>query len=261
MRLGCDPEMFLADIRGHLKASCGLIGGTKEAPLPIPILGEGFAVQEDNVAIEFNIPPASTAREFVDSISRTIKVLNDGIHERHGLHVVNNLSAASFPPAELEAPAARVFGCDPDFNAWTGQKNPRPRAKDRNLRSCGGHIHIGDYDQMIPGERIIKMMDLCTGVPSVLMDDGVERRKLYGKRGAYRNKPYGVEYRTLSNFWIFKPALIEWAFRQTERAVALAQEPFDIDALDARILEAIDGNSKDEARKLVREYNLEVCYA
>jgi len=62
-------------------------------------------------------------------------------------------------------------------------------------------------------------MDLFLGVPSVLIDDGKERKKLYGKAGAYRYKPYGVEYRTLSNFWVFEPGLIDWVWNQTEKAL------------------------------------------
>jgi len=60
------------------------------------------------------------------------------------------------------------------------------------------------------------MMDLYLGVPSVLMDKGELRKQLYGKAGAYRMKPYGVEYRTLSNFWIFSDTTIGWVWDNTD---------------------------------------------
>ena len=112
---------------------------------------------------------------------------------------------------ELEHPNAQTFGCDPDFNAWTGRKNPRPKATDKNLRSCGGHVHIGylegKYKDLAP-RSIIKACDLYMGIPAVFMDNGTLRKQLYGKAGAYRQKGYGVEYRSLSNFWIFVNGLL-----------------------------------------------------
>lgn len=256
LKLGCDPEVFMADLQGHLKSSIGLIGGSKEHPQPLPI-GEGFMVQEDNVAMEFNIPPAESAREYVESIQKTLAFLTEGVKNRYGFQIVN-LSAASWPEEELQTPQAQTFGCDPDYNAWTGKKNPRPNAADKNLRSCGGHVHVGLDKDRINSVNLIKMMDLYHGVPSVLMDKGELRKELYGKRGAYRDKPYGVEYRTLSNFWIFNPKLIDWVWNNTERAVAAVEAQFPIDEYDEPILQAIDNNDKSAAEYLVKHLKLEV---
>src|SRR6478609_8754966 len=110
--IGADPEMFMTDANGKLKASCGLIGGTKTNPQPMG-LGEGYFIQEDNVAIEFNIPPARTAAELQTYLQRAIKEIADGVKQQYNFQIVN-LSAASFPASELEHPAAQVFGCDPD---------------------------------------------------------------------------------------------------------------------------------------------------
>lgn len=252
-KLGCDPEMFLADVTGKLIASCGKIGGSKDMPMRLP-LGDGFAVQEDNVAIEFNIPPASNAKEYIDSISRTISFLDNEVKQM-GLHIVN-LSAASFDKDQLEHPAAQEFGCDPDFNAWTRKRNPRPKAEDETLRSCGGHVHVGvdDVDRIL----LIKNMDLYLGVPSIIMDKGEQRKQLYGKGGAHRMKPYGVEYRTLSNFWVYDGKLIEWVWNNTERALKATEASFAIDEHKDDILEAIDNNNKDVAMKLIKKFNLEV---
>lgn len=260
LKLGCDPEIFLQDIDGKLRASCGLIGGTKEAPMPLDALGLGYAVQEDNVAIEFNIPPAESAKQFQESIARTLEFLTNSIDGMYGLKLVN-MSAASFPKDQLEHPAARVFGCDPDFNAWTGRRNPKPKAEDETLRSCGGHVHVGGYDKSkLDTRQIIKTMDAYLGVPSVLMDKGEMRKQLYGKRGAYRDKPYGCEYRTLSNFWIFDPALVDWVFRNTQRSVMAVDSQFVVDEYGDAILDAIDNNNKEAANWLVQELNLEVLH-
>lgn len=260
-KLGCDPEVFLANRDGRFIASCGKIGGTKQHPQPLPELGDGFAIQEDNVAIEFNIPPSGSQREFTDNVSRAVKYIGDGVNTMLDLRLNLDVSAVSFPEDELVYPAAKEFGCDPDFNAWTGRKNPRPKATDPNLRSCGGHVHVGYDKNLVDPRLLIRMMDAYLGVTSVLMDvDGVERRILYGKHGAYRDKPYGVEYRTLSNFWIKHPRLTKWVWDNTERAFDAAVAQFPIGTYREHIIDAIDNNNKDAAMFLVNELNLEVVH-
>lgn len=254
--LGCDPELFLIDITGKLRASCGKIGGSKQHPMPLEELGNGYAVQEDNVAIEFNIPPAKSAKDFIDSVKKTMLYLEDGVKKMHGFTIVN-MSAASFPEDELEHPAALEFGCDPDYNAWTLRRNPRPNADDHTLRSCGGHVHVGFERGALKDTQLIRAMDLFLGVPSVLMDKGELRKQLYGKAGAFRAKPYGVEYRTLSNFWVFDDRLTKWVWDNTERAVNAVESQFAIDNYKDSILDAINNNNKDAARFLINECQLE----
>ena len=48
----------------------------------------------------------------------------------------------------------------------------------------------------------MKQLDWYLGAWSLKMDPDPTRRLLYGKAGACRYKPYGVEYRVLSNFWL-----------------------------------------------------------
>jgi Phage phiEco32-like COOH.NH2 ligase-type 2 len=256
--LGCDPEAFLVDINGQLKSSIGLIGGSKDYPRPLFDLGDGFAVQEDNVAIEFNIPPAGARQEFVSSIQATLNYLTGMVKDKYGFTLAE-ISAASFPESELNCEAAFMFGCDPDFNAWTEDINPKPQASDRFLRSCGGHVHVGYNRAEMPSTNVIKLMDKYLGVPSILMDDGQLRKSLYGKSGAYRDKPYGVEYRTLSNFWIFNSRYIEWVWDNTNRAVEAAVNGETIDDEDGHlIVQAIDNNDQALAKMLIKKFNLEV---
>lgn len=254
--IGADPEVFLGDDTG-VRSVIGKIGGTKQCPLPMPI-GEGFAVQEDNVALEFNIPACNDRAAFVEAIAKATGFLQHVLKERNGLSF-DKRSAVSFPEAEFYDPAAFIFGCEPDYNAWTKMRNPRPTCSDKALRSCGGHIHIGftGYDH----HEVVKGMDLFAGVPSILMDKGELRKQLYGKAGAFRRTHYGVEYRPLSNFWIFDPALCGWAYDAVSRTLEACEAGMDFNAEKDRILHAIDGNDKEVAMKLVKEYNLNVVYA
>lgn len=264
MKIGCDPEIFLMDASASLVSAIDKIGGTKAQPRPLRTLGDGFAVQEDNVALEFNIPPASSKEEFKVSLNKIKNYLREQIAVMN--LDFNHQSAAIFPMIELAHPKAMEFGCDPDFNAWmNGAINPRPKADDWRLRSCGGHVHIGeDIPSESEAQRLIKFMDFYAGVPSVVLDNGHLRKKLYGKRGAYRLKPYGVEYRTLSNFWIWDDKLIEWVWNATQLAVDQWKSK-KVDHIlteeDNFIKQAIDENNLDAANYLIDKYKLDVTYA
>jgi hypothetical protein len=212
---GADPELFLRAIDTNFPVtSIGLIGGTKKEPRQ---LGGGFALQEDNVTVEFNIPPAENKEKFIASIEYVLGYLRAEL-EPKGLKL--DISATmDFEIADLQHPQAQELGCEPDTNAWTGRNNPRPRAPE-TLRSSGGHLHIGYENPTIEvSTEIIKAHDLFCGVGSLVYDADVRRREIYGKAGACRFKGYGVEYRTLSNFWIKSPELMALMYEQSEKAV------------------------------------------
>jgi len=165
-------------------------------------------------------------------------------------------SAALFPKEQLMHPNALEFGCDPDFNAWTNRINPRPKAADETLRSCGGHVHIGaDIEDV---GAAMRRCDLFLAVPSVLMDKGQLRKQLYGKAGAFRPKSYGAEYRVLSNFWVFHPELIKWVWTNTQLALDAGHLPVEEDK--TTILDAINNNNVAAAQQLIQKYNIPVVY-
>lgn len=238
--LGCDPEIFLQDQTGKFISSVGLIGGTKDFPMPI---GADCSVQEDNVAVEFNTPPCASADAFV----RAIQYNKDYITQRAaelGLQLCIKPSAV-FDDDQLQSEAAQTFGCDPDFNAWQdGRQNPRPSADNPNLRSCGGHIHVEtDLDPIL----VTKCMDVYVGCAMIEFDDDRDRRKLYGNPGAFRKKPYGVEYRTASNAWIESEERIRWAWAQTEKALELAASGYEFTDEDAMLIQKCIKESNREA--------------
>jgi hypothetical protein len=245
-RLGCDPELFLQSKTGQLISSIGLIGGTKDFPMPI---GEGCAVQEDNVAVEFNTPPCASAAEFIKAIQFNLNFLTERAKSLE-LDLCIKPSGV-FDDAQLDNPQAQEFGCDPDFNAWNGgMQNPRPNAPNKNLRSCGGHIHIEtDLDPI----AVVQAMDLFVGCPMIEFDKDTDRRTLYGKPGAFRVKPYGVEYRTASNAWIASPDRIQWAWDQTQKAIEFVKNGGSISDEVGQIIQDCINNSDTEALAELRE--------
>ena len=239
--IGADPEFFIKKKYGGYTSAVGLIGGSKWEPKKID--EDGHAILEDNVAVEFNIKPASSFDEFRSSIHKVL----DHIRGILPGYEFSKESAVSFPQEELMTPEAQMFGCEPDFDAWRECVNEKPCAEDKNLRSAGGHIHVGSDLAINNPVAVIRAMDLFLGVPSTQLDAGTLRRELYGKAGCFRAKSYGAEYRTLSNFWIFDDSLIQWAFNGTQRALEFVEKDNTIDFADGyRIQRCINTNNPDD---------------
>jgi len=203
--LGADPELFV--YRGDNPVSAhDLIPGTKANPYAVP----GGAIQVDGTAAEFNINPAKTFDEFNDNIETVLQHLQEYLPDDCYLRpqsvvVWDSEYFETLPYTAIE------LGCMPDFDAWTGRRNPKPKLKSSpTLRTAAGHIHIGftenadcqDMQHILAAQEMIKLMDWHVGTWSCDADPDKIRRSLYGKAGACRYKTYGVEYRTLSNFWV-----------------------------------------------------------
>lgn len=215
--VGHDGEVFLRDsITREFVSAVGRIGGDKKNPLPIPHLPPGFALQEDNVAVEFNIPPATQENEFVANCQIALTEVRRRAREM-GLEVAVEPSAV-FPEDQLQTEQAQRAGCDPDLDAWSGRENRPPELYGKLLRSSGGHVHIGNVSHL-PPFMLARACDLFLSVPLAGLDTDMARRELYGKMGAFRITEYGMEYRTLSNYWLRSPNLMGYVFRGTIRAV------------------------------------------
>lgn len=227
LSIGSDPELFLRDRRtGAVVPVVGLIGGTKDEPLPMEGLRSGFALQEDNVMLEFNIPPTRNASRFTRNITDALAYINQVVRTT-GNHLMldNQACTRMFTHEQLASSQAQMFGCSPDFNAHAqGQAWPsvKPEAlieADGGWRFAGGHVHIG-YESEAPDFVVAAMCDVYLGLNSIGIDQQLMRRDLYGQAGRYRPTPYGIEYRTLSNYWI-------WDMEETSdvarRALAVGQ--------------------------------------
>ncbi|CAN5950618.1 unnamed protein product [Sphagnum jensenii] len=165
--LGADPELFMKNPNdGSFVSAHGLVPGTKHKPFKVPF----GAVQIDGTALEFNIDPAGTVDEFVHNIQTVKQTISSYVP---GYNVVAEpVALYDKEYFDWEVPGtAKELGCDPDYNAWTLDINPRP-----------------------------------------------------DPAGAFRPKPYGVEYRVLSNRWLSNPALMRWVYNQ---AIAGVKAGFD----------------------------------
>jgi hypothetical protein len=76
-----------------------------------------------------------------------------------------------------------------------------------------------------------RLMDRYLGVPSLGWDKDQIRRKTYGKAGNCRVKEYGVEYRALSNAWLFEPTIMRYVFDATIKAAKALKNGEDGDII------------------------------
>lgn len=224
--VGADPELFMKNQNtGDFVSAHDRVPGTKYEPFKVPL----GAIQVDGTALEFNIDPASTVEEFVNNIKSVRKTLESYVP---GYNVVAE-PVAYYDPTYFawDVPAsAHTLGCDPDFNGWTGEKNPRPDPDGRPIRTAAGHIHIGwgedfdvyDSDHFKYCAKIARQMDYYLGIQSLLWDSDPVRRSLYGKAGAFRVKPYGMEYRVMSNRWLSADGLMRRVYRGVQRGMSAA---------------------------------------
>jgi hypothetical protein len=258
--IGSDPELFISK-GGVISSAIGMVGGSKEEPRPT----EFGALQEDNVLLEFNINPAASLEEFKHHIKAVMGDATNTIAEFHA-ELVRGLSSHIYQEAELNSfgPSAFIFGCDPDFNGWTGNMNMMPEANP-GLRTAGGHLHIGyshiENPSVEMNQNIIRMCDYTLGLPSILMDKDEQRRELYGKAGCLRHKPYGTEYRTLSNFWLFSDELLAWAYegaRASYQNLGKLEGYYDV-VSGEEVQRIINTNDKAAARSALLA--LEIKYA
>lgn len=219
---GADPELFVFNpnsqqfVSGH-----NMVSGTKANPFPV---NDG-AIQVDGLALEFNITPCEDEEQWV----KRINSVKGQLASRVPGYLLRAVPVADFTPDTLAAqpPEALELGCEPDYNAWMdGAANPRPDG-DQFFRTGSGHVHIGwtsDADvrsknHLADCMDVVRQLDYYLGVNSLLWDPDNRRRSMYGKAGAFRPKPYGVEYRVLSNSWLTSDELTRWVFRAAKQAM------------------------------------------
>ena len=248
---GVDPELFVMQ-NGIYKSAHGLIKGDKLNPFPV----DKGAVQVDGMALEFNIDPASSEKEFITNINTVMKILKDMVPEYDV--VADPVAYFTREYMDAQPKEAKMLGCEPDFNGWTMDKNIKPDV-DAPFRTGAGHIHVGVCEGQDINDQsffevccnAVKEMDVFLGLPSMFYDNDTKRRELYGKAGAFRPKSYGFEYRTLSNRWLANDDLMSWVYKATQNCMKSFFAGERISDKYKGIQEIINSSNKKEAEKII----------
>lgn len=266
--IGTDIEKFVVDAEGTSVSVEGKLGGSKKEPLDI---GQGCNRQEDCVLAEFGTPPVyyGEVDKFVENLEYCTRVGNEILGEI-GLHLLAG-SSRHFDPKELATEQAMTFGCDPSFNVYTRSLSVIPDPEDvGTLRSAGFHIHIGfpekfcptEFDYILATEKLIKLMDLNLGVPSIIMDMDTERRQIYGKPGDFRfrtldNGIFVMEYRSLGGGLLGCKESIEYVFKGTCKVIDDFLAGVEVpEEMEQQIQDCILNNDLDLAKNIIQKMNV-----
>lgn len=178
--------------------------------------GEVGKLARDGVQVELQPAGIASCRQtFSIYLSQCLIRLQE-LATKAGLEI-DWSTVVEMTPAEQQSmlPDSQQLGCQPSENIYGTRGVDVP--PDWPVRSAGGHIHLGiggrtgiaslvnkTFWTERPPERLIAVMDMLLGIPSVILDRSNQqlRRTAYGRAGEFRWQPHGIEYRTLSNFWI-----------------------------------------------------------
>jgi hypothetical protein len=208
---GSDPEFML--IRdGIFRSAIGIVPGTKYKRHRI---GDNYYYY-DNVMAECTIEPAASKPEALANFERAFRSFAKLV--KPNILVVR--ASQEYPREELAHKDALEIGCDREFCCYALRdiEPPEEDFQSGQLRSAGGHLHIGSkfaQESNAGCLATIRMMDLFLGTMSIYLDkdETTKRRKeLYGQAGRFRTPEHGAEYRSLGNFWLASPKSVGFIY-------------------------------------------------
>jgi hypothetical protein len=272
---GCDPEFFFTK-SGRIIGSEKIIPkeGLNYTPNEFKRAdGRHTAKEEtkskiiiDGIQAELNPRPNTCRANLGNEIACCFRKIKEEILKKDKDLKCNFGQGVEISQEEMDSLSeqSKQFGCMPSQNTYV--KKPTIKIKDASkymFRSAGGHIHIGtdrlepEHKEIIKNpKKIIPLLDLIVGNTCVLIDrdpGNIERRKNYGKAGEYRLPKHGLEYRTLSNFWLQSYPLMSFVFGLTNIALAIAfnnqEEKYLKQIKKADIKKAINKNNIKTALK------------
>lgn len=256
---GCDPEFFFKK-DGKIIGSEHILDG-KQLSKDVGRYGEIGTFVIDGVQAELNIPPDTCRARSLNHIAQSFHSFKRFGYTK-GVELCFD-PCVSITAAELAKldPKNQRFGCMPSLSIST---TPPPvdlievNPLEYRYRSAGGHLHLGFPEvrgwvtngQSEKVQELVRLLDLIVGNTCVLIDrdkGNKERRKLYGRAGEFRLPKHGIEYRTLSNFWLRSARLYSLVTGLSRFAIALTLPPYDETGLKEKFLSAVPQRSVERA--------------
>lgn len=237
---GSDPEIFIADQKGLVMGSESVV---PKDGIITPQGGYGKVVR-DGVQVELHPFPSTCRQSHSLGIAFCLQTLKDACKPKE--YSISFRPVVDMDPMVFEGLTedSKRLGCAPSLNAYDVTASIYPEGGSYLTRSAGGHIHLGllhgfkdesqwkkSYAPSYPlpyvfqhRERLVPLLDILVGNTAVLFDRdpyAAKRREVYGRAGEYRLPDHGIEYRTLSNFWLHSVALYSLMFALARQAVGV----------------------------------------
>lgn len=232
--VGSDPEIFIEDKKGKIIPAFEFLG-SKEKPDISPKAKDRTPMEAGNKPMYWD----GFQAEFVTHAASCLAWQIDSV--QLGLEGLINKARAKYPDAKLSSQTVMdipfellrsskdehvEFGCMPSQNAY-GLEGLKGSGREVPFRSAGGHIHFGiGKKTKAQHVKIVKALDAILGVACVAFFakyDNPKRRQMYGLAGEYRTPPHGLEYRPLSNAWMFHPLIMNIVFDLGRKAVMFGE--------------------------------------
>ncbi len=238
VKFGCDPELFIEGAEGTVASDALLpekgIAVVRKVSYESQPHDDG-TIARDGVQVELHPTPYICRAYISNSLTALFKALDAELKVKSlkaNFSQVINLTDDELAKLSEQA---RQLGCMPSHNIY-GKPSINVEGKVVKVRSAAGHIHFGStvlkpgaqLKPEVPTENLIRICDVLLGNTAVLIDRdpaAVERRKLYGRAGEHRTPAHGVEYRTLSNFWLRSYPLMSLMFGLAHTAFFVAGLP------------------------------------
>jgi hypothetical protein len=200
--IGTDPEFFVVDTMGKYIPPKFVTKGTKK----IPQRYSKGVIHQDAAAVEFSILPCDNAEDFSANIQEALDSIF--INPYFKMYPYTSIKLDD-QIISMDSSLSEV-GCQPDYKFIESKRVKRKLTyNNTNWRMAGGHIHIGigfiKSDSLL--EQIItdldnKFMSWYREQDFYHAETEAIREAHYGDNGVFRQKKYGLEYRTPSMAWI-----------------------------------------------------------
>lgn len=267
--LGADPEVFISK-NGKIVSAENKLEGKKSSPLRID---NDIWIHEDNALGEFGFTPVDNPQDLESTINRAIYLIEEKIGDEFNIDL---RGSGKIDEDEL-TDQTLSSGCSPEFDCFSLEESDPPDLSNTLLRSAGGHLHIG-YDSQV-GDRsleyqnrirvgLCRLLDLYLLIPSMFVEDktDIQRLSLFGDPGKMRFKDYGLEYRSLSNFWLRNKINIYGIFKRTQEAldhmtsvILGGGDPlYPLEEYELKVIRSI-AEERDyiEGEKILQKYDIE----
>lgn len=203
---GADPELFLLENGSNTLLPAFEVLPPKQKALKT-IRGNA-AFYNDGFQAEFRLIGVHSCHDVVvghiaEAISAVSKKARE-VNAHISLHDVMPIP----PQSKVEYAKHLALGCAPSLNAYGKPPLHVESPSKLPIRFAGGHIHFGLANPRIGKEAyipLVKALDAISGVMGVHLGHSLcspERRQFYGVAGEYRTPAHGLEYRTLSPYWL-----------------------------------------------------------